>query len=113
MQQSTIYIKCPQCGENGLLTHLQGKYLCANCMYDYTRLKDDPGKLDSVLLETIKQKGFGPVFASTLYQRVMLKPSPESASYVQQLAEKNGIDIYQGHRTFVKIIDWLIKLFKK
>ena len=44
--KSTIYLKCPQCRKNDLLIERQGKYFCANCMYDYTQLKDDPGKLD-------------------------------------------------------------------
>lgn len=113
MQQSTIYIKCPHCGEKGLLTHMQDKHLCANCMFDYTKLKDDPGRLDAVLLETIREKGFGPVFALTLYQRVMLKTSPEAATYIENLAKKNGIDIYQGRRIMVKIFDWLFRIFKR
>jgi hypothetical protein len=68
---STIYIKCPQCRENGSLIHRQGKYFCANCMYDYTKLKDDTAKLDEVLIENL-DPGFGALFASALYERVTL-----------------------------------------
>lgn len=55
--KSTIYIMCPQCREHGLLIERQGKYFCANCMYDYTQLNDDRGKLDEILLENIREGG--------------------------------------------------------
>ena len=54
MDRSTIYIKCPQCRETGLLIERQGKYFCANCMYDYALLKDDDTKLDEVLIENLR-----------------------------------------------------------
>lgn len=113
VQHSTIYIKCPKCGENGLLIEMQGKYLCASCMFDYTTLKDDPAKLESVLIETMRQMGFGPVFASALYQRITLTTGIQANEHIQELARKNNIDLYQGHHTFIKIVTWLIKLFKR
>lgn len=90
--KSTIYLKCPQCRENGLLIERQGKYFCANCMYDYTLLKDDPGKLDEVLIENL-QEGFGPVLATALYERVTLASPQEANEYVKRLAEDNNIQI--------------------
>jgi hypothetical protein len=110
---STIYISCPQCGKLGLLVERQGRYFCAGCMFDYTALKDDRGRLDDVLIETMKQKGFGPIFASALHQRVTLATPIDANNYIQQLAQKNNIDLYQGHGLFVKIIDWLLRLFKR
>lgn len=53
IMKSTIYLKCPQCREHGLLIERQGRYFCANCMYDYTQLKDDPGKLDDILIDNL------------------------------------------------------------
>jgi len=96
-----------------LMQEMQGRCLCVVCMFDYTALKDDAGKLESVLLETLKQKNFGPTFASALYQRVMLVPSQQSAEHIMELAKKNNIDIFQGHGFMVKVIERLIKLFKR
>lgn len=91
--KSTLYIKCPQCREKGLLVERQGLYLCANCNYDYTQLKDDPDKLDEVVLENIQETGFGPVLAITLYEWVTLKPHQEAIDHVKSLAESHNIDI--------------------
>lgn len=91
--QSQLFPKCPQCRKNGLLVERQGKYFCANCMYDYTQLKDDPDKLDEVLLENIQEAAFGPVVAITLYEWVTLKPHQEAIDHVTQLAEAHNIDI--------------------
>ncbi len=91
--KSTIYIKCPECRGNGLLIERQGKYFCANCMYDYTQLDDDRGKLDEVLLENLQIKGFGPLFAIALYERVTLTPPREARDYIFKLAEDNNIEL--------------------
>ena len=108
MGNSTIYIKCPQCRENAILLEMQGQYFCASCMFNYTELKDDPDKLDDILIENIKIGGFGPVFAITLYQRVTLTSPAKSAQYIKELAEKNNIDLYQGHKLSGKIFDGLL-----
>lgn len=112
MEKSTIYIKCPKCGENGLMIEMQGQYFCAVCMFNYTELKDHPDKLNNVLIETIKAGGFGPLFAVALYQWVALKSPTEANQYIQQLAEKNNINIYQRNSFTAKIIGGLLKLFK-
>lgn len=91
--KSTIYIKCPQCRENGLLIERQGKYFCANCMYDYTQLKDDPGKLDEILIENLGEGGFGFGFATALYERVTLTAPKEATEYVTRLAADNNIEL--------------------
>ena len=101
MDRSTIYIKCPQCRETGLLIERQGKYFCANCMYDYTLLKDDDTKLDEVLIENLKDS-FGPLFASALYERVKLVPPREATEYVHRLAEENGIDLSVNKSSIIK-----------
>lgn len=93
--KSTIYIKCPECRENGLLIERQGKYFCANCMYDYTQLNDNRSKLDEVLIENLQVKGFGPLFAIALYERVTLTPPLEARDYVFRLAEDNNIEIME------------------
>ena len=91
----------------------QGKYFCADCMFNYLELKDDPGRLDDVLIENMKEEGFGPLFASALYQRVTLKSPQESHEYIEQLAERNGIDLYPSHGISAKIVDGFLKLFLK
>jgi hypothetical protein len=113
MEKSTIYIKCPQCQENGLLIERQGQYFCANCMFNYTELKDDLGKLDDILVENMQDEGFGPLFASALHQRVTLTSPAKSNEYIQQLAEKNGIDLFKKQGISGKIMDGLFKLFLK
>ena len=110
MDKSTIYLKCPQCRENGLLIERQGKYFCANCMYDYTPLKEDTNKLDEVLLENLKEGGFGPLFASALYERVKLVPPREATEYVHRLAEENGIDLKISKSKVIKSLIPLIIL---
>lgn len=110
MEKSTIYIKCPKCGENGLLTEMQGQYFCANCMFNYMELKENPDKLDDVLIENIKMKGFGPIFASALYQRITLTQPMKANEYIRQLAAKNNIDLFEHNSIFAKISLWIAKL---
>jgi hypothetical protein len=113
MDKSTIYIKCPQCQENGLLIERQGQYFCANCMFNYTKLDGDRERLDNILIETMKEEGFGPIFASALHQRVTLTSPKESNEYIQELAERNGIDLFKSQGISGKIMDGLFKLFLK
>ena len=98
MNKTSIYLKCPECGDTTLLIEAQGRYFCAQCMYDYTLLKDDPGKLDTVLLETMKGGGFGVLFASALYQKVALAPPQKALAYISDLAQANGLEIYPSRK---------------
>lgn len=100
--KSTIYLKCPKCRENGLLIERQGKYFCANCMYDYTQLKDDPGKLDEVLIENLGEGGFGFGFCTALYERVTLASPHEATKYVTKLAENNNIKLMPSKGAIIK-----------
>lgn len=99
--KSTIYLKCPLC-EHGLLIERQGRYFCANCMYDYTQLNDDRGKLDEILLENIKEGGFGFPFSTALYERVTLVSPQEATEYVKRLAEDNNIELLPNKRSGLK-----------
>lgn len=100
--KSTIYLKCPQCQEHGLLIERQGKYFCANCMYDYTQLNDDRGKLDEILLENLREGGFSFSFAIALYERVTLVPPHEAREYVKRLAEDNNIELMPSKGSILK-----------
>lgn len=102
MEKSTIYLKCPQCRENGLLIERQGRYFCANCMYDYTQLIDDKDKLDEVLIENLREGGFGFIFATALYERVTLTTSGEATEYITRLAEANDIDLSVSKKSIIK-----------
>jgi hypothetical protein len=82
-------------------------------MFDYTTLKNDPEKLDAVLIENMKLKGFGPICAIALYQRVTLTPAGEATVYLQKLAEKNNMDTFQSHGIFSKFLDWWLKITKR
>lgn len=64
-------------------------------MYDYTQLNDNRSKLDEVLIENLQVKGFGPLFAIALYERVTLTPPMEARDYVFRLAEDNNIEIME------------------
>lgn len=110
--KSRIYIKCPQCRKTGLLLDRQGKYFCAVCMFDYTSLKNEPDKLDEVLVENIKEPGFGPIYSISLYERVALASQLESKNHIFQLAEKLNIDIGPAKKHSFKLL-WplLILLF--
>ena len=101
MMKSTIYVKCPNCSEKGLLQELQGKYLCANCNFDYTSLKDQSQKLDEVLLSNLREGPWGQIAALELHRRVTLIPDKESIEYVKRLAESNGIKLPEGKKCFV------------
>lgn len=90
---STIYVKCPECGKTALLQQIQGKYVCANCKYDYTKLKDDAQKLDELLVANLKEGPMGQLTALTLHEWITLMPHAESIEYVKELAKKNGIEL--------------------
>lgn len=100
MSESTIYIKCPVCGKTALLQQLQGRYICANCSYDYTKLKDDPQKLDEVLLNNMKEGPMGQLTALTVHRWITLMSYQESIDYVKQLAKKNGIELPEQKKGF-------------
>lgn len=91
--QSSIYFKCPGCEKTALIQQLQGKYLCANCSYDYTKLKDKPEKLDEVLVTNMKEGPMGILMAITMHQWITLIPHQQSREYVIELAKKNGIEL--------------------
>jgi hypothetical protein len=93
------------------MIEMQGQYFCAAFMFNYTELKYKPDKLNDVLIETMKMEGFGPLYALALYQRVALKSPTEANQYVQQLADKNNIDVYRRKSFMTKIMDGLLKLF--
>jgi len=91
MNKSTIYVKCPGCGKTALVQQLQGLYLCANCSYDYTKLKDEPQKLDEFLINNLKEGPMGQLMALTMHRWITLMPHQESIAYVKELTIKNGI----------------------
>lgn len=90
---STIYVNCPGCSKTALIQELQGKYLCANCSFDYTKLKDDPQKFDELLVNNLKEGTMGQINALALHQWISLMPNMESIEYVKELAKKNGIEL--------------------
>lgn len=94
MNRSSIYLQCPGCGDTTLLIEAQGRCFCAKCMYDYTLLKDDRVKLDEVLLKNLKAGGFGALFASALYQKVVLVSPQEAMTHIQNIAQANGLESY-------------------
>lgn len=102
IMKSTIYLKCPQCREHGLLIERQGRYFCANCMYDYTQLKDDPGKLDDILIDNLGEGGFGFGFTTALYERVTLVSPQEATEYITKLASDNNIELIPSKWAIVK-----------
>ncbi|HOW84254.1 MAG TPA: hypothetical protein PK573_16950 [Spirochaetota bacterium] len=112
MEKSMLFITCPRCGKNELLIEKNGQHLCSSCLFNYTELKEDSLKLDEVLVENINTKGLGPMFASCLYQKLTLAHPLEANRYIQELAEKNGIDIIHGHRIPVDSIDGLCRMLK-
>jgi len=89
--KSTLYVKCPKCGETALVREMQGKYICAVCGFDYTTLKDEPQKLDEMLVTNLKLGPMGQVMALTMNELITLKTVKESNEYVKELAQKNGI----------------------
>lgn len=108
--KSTVYLKCPQCRETGLLIERQGKYFCANCMYDYTQLNNDREKLNEVLIENLREGGFGFGFATALYERVTLVPPLEATEYIKKLATDNNIELMTSKGSIVKSLAPLIIL---
>lgn len=91
MMQSSIYFRCPGCGETALVQQIQGKYICANCSFDFTKLKDDPSKLEEILIDNMKQGPMGQMMAITMHRWITLMPHEESTNYIKELASKNGI----------------------
>lgn len=94
-----------------MLIDRQGKYFCANCMYDYTQLNDDRSKLDKVLLENLREGGFSFGFTTALYERVTLVPPREATEYVKKLAENYDIELIPGEGAIFKSFLPLIIFF--
>ncbi len=92
MDKSTIYFKCPGCGETALIQQLQGMYVCSNCNFDYTKLKNNPRKLDEILIENMRGGAMGQIMALTIHKWITLMPHQESIIYVKNLAINNGIE---------------------
>lgn len=91
MMKSTLYVKCPGCGKTALMQELQGLYLCANCNFDYTKLKDNPEKLDELIISNLKEGPTGQLMALTVHRMISLMEYSDSINYVKELAAKNGI----------------------
>ncbi len=98
--KSTLYVKCPKCGETGLIKEIQGKYLCAVCNFDYTTLKDEPVKLDEMLVSNLKMGPMGQIMALTMHELITIMPTMESIQYVKDLAAKNGIKLPDQKKGF-------------
>jgi hypothetical protein len=93
MMHSTIYVKCPGCGGTTLLQEIQGKYVCAKCSFDYTKLKDDTKALDELLVNNMREGALGQLSALTIHRFITLMPNDESINYIKELALKNGIEL--------------------
>jgi DNA-directed RNA polymerase subunit RPC12/RpoP len=98
--KSTIYIKCPECNKTALLQEIQGKYICANCSFDFTKLKDDKQRLDELLVNNLKDGPMGQLTALTIHRWITLMPYEESTEYVKNLAGKNGIKLPGDRKGF-------------
>jgi len=98
--KSTLYVKCIECNETALIQEIQGKYICANCNFDYTSLKDDARKLDEFLVNNLREGVMGKVMALEMHRLITLMPNVESIEYVKSLALKNGIKLPDAKKGF-------------
>jgi hypothetical protein len=89
--QTTIYFKCPGCGQTALVRGVAGSYQCASCGLDYVQLAQDKDKLDAALADNMRPGLGGVLMALALHQFVGGLPPKESAEYVKALAARNGI----------------------
>ncbi len=92
MTKSTIYLKCPGCSGITLMEEIQGRYICAKCNYDYTKLKDDANSLDTFLINNMREAPMGHLTAIAMYRKITLTPHKESFNYVKDLSKRNGIE---------------------
>lgn len=97
MERSTIYAKCPGCGESTLVQHVQGSYVCAHCGFDYVaRLAGDETALEKWAVDTMRSGPMGQLAVVYLYGRITKLPNAESIDRIKSIAARNGIDLPTG-----------------
>jgi hypothetical protein len=80
------------------MQEIQGKYLCAKCNFDYTKLKDDRIRLDEFLVNNMREAPMGHLTSIAMYRKITLTPHKESFNYIKELSLKNGIK-FPGENT--------------
>lgn len=91
MQQSSIYLKCPGCGDTTLVLRDARGCRCAACTFDYTALASDRPRFESYLVERMREGSMGQLGALALHQWLSGLGTAESTLAYRELAARNGV----------------------
>lgn len=89
--ESTLYVRCPGCGDRTLLVGPGTR--CAACGYDYAALAEDRPALDALVVEQLRAGGLHAVSGIELRRRVTGEGAQANAEAVKALAHTHGIDL--------------------
>jgi hypothetical protein len=97
MHRSTIYTKCPGCGDATLVQEMRGSYVCAACGYDYVeKLANNEAALESWAVDTMRTGPVGQLAVLYLYPRITKTPHPVALRAIKAIAAKHHIDLPNG-----------------
>lgn len=97
MQRSTIYTKCPGCGDTTLVHELRGTYVCAACGFDYVaRFSRDEAALEAWAADTMRAGPAGQLAVLYLHPRITGAPNAESIERVKAIAARHGVALPTG-----------------
>lgn len=93
MERSTIYARCPACGDQTLVTEKLGALSCAACAFDYTTLAQSPEKLEGWIADRLREGPMGQLSVMYVYPRIVRKPQSEVIAHVREIAAKAGVKL--------------------
>lgn len=91
MERSSIYVRCPGCGDTTLVQHRGATYVCAACAFDYGALAKDRPAFERFLVERMREGPMGQLGAIAVHQWVSGLGAAESAMKIRTLAASHGI----------------------
>lgn len=97
MERSTIYTKCPGCGDATLVQEMRGSYVCAACGFDYVaRFANDAPALEAWAVETMRGGPMGQIAVLYLHPRITKTPHAASVEWVKAVAARNNVALPTG-----------------
>lgn len=88
---STLYVRCPGCGDTTLIQHVRDTYVCAACAYDYGVLAEDPAAFEAFLVARLREGPAQQLAAIGLHQWLSGLSTPDSAAAIRAMAERHGV----------------------
>ncbi len=97
MERSSIYAKCPGCGDATLVQEMRGTYACAACGFDYVaRFASDEPALEAWAADTMRGGPTGQLAVLYLYPRITKTPHAAAVERVKAIAARHGVALPTG-----------------